>query len=434
MVKGASRGLAAGKRSSPPGWLGSLILRLPRPPPALHDTNSKRKPMEPDKRQHIRKRTDQLLYAEFGPENGSILLNLSEEGCSFQSLAPVRGEQVRFLAPVRGEQVRFSVSVGDGHKLEGDGQMVWSDTGKKTGGVRFLNPSQALREQVRAWLDQTLVTTDGKLDPAAVEPEAKRRRRKLREEARAEAERAQKEASPKGTTAEPPSEESPPVPTASTPNTNEALTLLTGHDAGAGATHGNSAVRPRRIGTIALAVLFFMGLVAYRRELGHLVMSVGSSIAGEKGGPAAPVQASPAETGQGPVNPSSEVKAVTMTDAHDTATESSAGAGDNANSGDTANGGDAANIEMIQPSEVSAAPAKHVPSQQARVTEDVSSLWTSVENGDTGAEVMLASRYVRGEGVPQSCAQARVLLEAAMKRGSSEAKQKLSELGLAGCP
>jgi hypothetical protein len=377
--------------------------------------------MDPDKRQHIRKRTDQLLYAEFGPENGSILLNLSEEGCSFQSLAPVRGEQVR-----------FSVSVGDGHKLEGDGQMVWSDTGKKTGGVRFLNPSQELREQVRAWLDQTLVTTDGKLDPAAVEPEGKRRRRKLREEARAEAERAQKEAAPKAARAETPSEESPPAPTANTPNTNAVPTLLTGHNAATDATHGNSGVTARRIGTIALAVLFFMGLVTYRRELGHLVMSVGSSIAGEKGGPAAPAQASPA--GQGPVNPSSGVKAVTMTDAHDTATESGAGAGDNDNGGNTGNGGDAANTEVVQPSEVSAAPAKHVPTQQARATEDVSSLWTSVENGDTGAEVMLASRYVRGEGVPQSCAQARVLLEAATKRGSSEAKQKLSELGLAGCP
>jgi hypothetical protein len=287
-----------------------------------------------------------------------------------------------------------------------------------------------LREQVRAWLDQTLVTTDGKLDPAAVEPEGKRRRRKLREEARAEAERAQKEAAPKG--AETPSEESPPVPTANSPNTNEALTLLTGHNAATDATHGNSAVTARRIGTVALGVLFFMGLVTYRRELGHLVMSVGSSIAGEKGGPAAPTQASPA--GQGPVNPSSGVKAVTMTDAHDTATESVAGAGANANGGDTGNGGDAANTEVVQPSEVLAAPAKHVPTQQARATEDVSSLWTSVENGDTGAEVMLASRYVRGEGVPQSCAQARVLLEAALKRGSSEAKQKLSELGLAGCP
>src|SRR6267154_5558254 len=144
-----------------------------------------RNPMEPDKsdkRRLVRKRTDQLLYAEFGPDNGSILLNLSEEGCSFQSLAPVRGDQVR-----------FSVSVGDGHKLEGDGQMVWSDTGKKTGGVRFLNPSHELRKQVRTWLDQALVTTEGKLDPAAVESEAKRRRKKLREDAKAEAERAQRE-------------------------------------------------------------------------------------------------------------------------------------------------------------------------------------------------------------------------------------------------
>jgi hypothetical protein len=39
--------------------------------------------MEPEKRQYIRKRTGQLVYAEFGPENGSVLLNLSEAGCSF---------------------------------------------------------------------------------------------------------------------------------------------------------------------------------------------------------------------------------------------------------------------------------------------------------------------------------------------------------------
>jgi len=375
--------------------------------------NLKRKAMEPDKRRLVRKRTDQLLYAEFGPDNGSILLNLSEEGCSFQSLAPVRGEQVR-----------FSVSVGDGHKLEGDGQMVWSDTGKKIGGVRFLNPSQELREQVRAWLDQTLVTTDGKLDPTVVESEAKRRRKKLREEARAEAGRAKREGTPKKNEIERPGEKSRPAPIASTPNTNETPTLLAGDDAAAGAANGNPTATLRRIGLIVLAATLFTGLVSYRRELGHLVMSVGSSIAGEKSGTAAPAEARPE-----PVSASSEVKAVAMPDSHDAATESSEGAGDSANAGDTAN------AEMIRSSEVSATPAKHVATQQARGgVEDASALWTSVENGDTGAEVMLASRYVRGEGVPQSCAQARVLLEAAMKRGSSEAKQKLSELGQAGCP
>ena len=85
--------------------------------------------MEPEKRRRfVRKRTDQLLYAELGPDNGSILLNLCEEGCSFQSIAPVRDEQVH-----------FSVSVGDGRKLEGEGQIVWSDAAKKTGGLLFLN-------------------------------------------------------------------------------------------------------------------------------------------------------------------------------------------------------------------------------------------------------------------------------------------------------
>jgi hypothetical protein len=125
--------------------------------------------MEPDKRRFVRKRTDQLLYAEFGPDNGSILLNLSEEGCSFQSIAPVREQQLRFW-----------VSVGDGRKLEGYGQMVWSDSAKKTGGLRFLNPSKELREQVREWLEETLVTADGRLDPGALESKAKRRQKKLR--------------------------------------------------------------------------------------------------------------------------------------------------------------------------------------------------------------------------------------------------------------
>src|SRR6202049_2950667 len=138
--------------------------------------------MEPEKRRFTRKRTDQLLYAEFGPENGSILLNLSKEGCSFQSMAPVRDERVR-----------FSLSVGDGRKLDGDGQMVWSDTAKKTGGLRFLNPSEELQEPVRDWLEETLVTADGKLDPGALESQAKRRRKKLREEARAAAELAWQE-------------------------------------------------------------------------------------------------------------------------------------------------------------------------------------------------------------------------------------------------
>lgn len=130
-----------------------------------------------------------------------------------------------------------------------------------------------------------------------------------------------------------------------------------------------------------------------------------------------------------PIGVSSEVKAAGKPEAHDTASESSADASD------TASGGETASAELTRPAEVQAtASAKRLPTGQERAVEDAFSLWTSVENGDTGAEVTLAGRYVRGEGVPQSCAQARVLLEAAVKRGSSEARQKLGELGQAGCP
>jgi hypothetical protein len=361
--------------------------------------------MEPDKRQFVRKRTDQLLYAEFGQENGSILLNLSEAGCSFQSIAPVRDKQLHFW-----------VSVGDGRKLEGDGQMVWSDTAKKMGGLRFLNPSQELREQVRAWLNETLVTGDGKLDPTAVESQAKRRRKKLREEARAEAEKARRDGALKAGNADTVSEgkglvqEQRPLNSARI-DVNPALSAVNDSTSRV----GDAAERSRRIWLIALSLMLLMVMVTYRRELGHLVMSFGSRLAGEeeKARPTTPVETRPV-----PENASVDVKPAAMPDTLDTPNESGA------DTADTGNG------QLTRSASEAAGP---VPTRQKGGAEDVPSLWVSVENGDTHAEVVLASRYVQGEGVEQSCAQARVLLEAAVKRGSREAKQKLDELGQVGC-
>jgi hypothetical protein len=368
--------------------------------------------MEPEKRRRfVRKRTDQLLYAELGPDNGSILLNLCEEGCSFQSIAPVRDEQVH-----------FSVSVGDGRKLEGEGQIVWSDAAKKTGGLLFLNPSQELREQVREWLDATLVTADGKLDPAAVESNAKRRRKELREEARAAVARARKGGALKAVKAESTAGIEGQTSEMSVP---DVKTGTVGVISGIGATdkittrvgQGNSAGVWWGVGAIALAAILFLTLVAYHRELGHLLMSIGSSIAGDeqKSNAAAPPEVRPV-----PADSVSDVKPAALSD------------GQNAQDlreGAVFSGAEAApaNVEPTGYTKRNSAP-------QTGLSEDVPSLWNSVENGDTRAEVALANRYVRGDGVPRSCAQARVLLEAAIKRGSAEGKQKLDELAHAGCP
>ncbi len=371
----------------------------------------------------MRKRTDQLLYAEFGPDNGSILLNLCEEGCSFQSIAPVREEQLR-----------FSVSVGDGRKLEGNGQMVWSDTSRKTGGLRFMNPSRELREQVRDWLEATLVTADGKLDPRALESKAKRRRRKLREDARAGAELAWQEGALKAGEAKSAAETE--IGAAKAGAGETATTNMISHAKAA----EDLALRPaspasdvsregtlRGVGAIALSAMLLMALVGYRRELGHLVMSIGSSLADDeqKGGAGAAADARPAPdngTSNGTSDVSSDAKPAAMSNGRDTTKESGAEAVPTSNE------------QVTRPVDAQGGAARWSFTRPEGAGEDVLSLWTSVENGDTHAEVTLAGRYVRGDGVPQSCAQARVLLEAAVKRGSMEAKQKLDELAQVDCP
>ena len=57
---------------------------------------------------------------------------------------------------------------------------------------------------------------------------------------------------------------------------------------------------------------------------------------------------------------------------------------------------------------------------------DPSELWEEVKNGSTSAEVALASLYLDGVVVPQSCPQAQVLLSAARKKGNDGAENLLA--------
>ncbi len=60
-------------------------------------------------------------------------------------------------------------------------------------------------------------------------------------------------------------------------------------------------------------------------------------------------------------------------------------------------------------------------------------LWGSVQAGNTKAAVELADLYVKGQGVPQNCNQARVLLLVASEKRNAEAIKKLAELDKTGC-
>ena len=60
-------------------------------------------------------------------------------------------------------------------------------------------------------------------------------------------------------------------------------------------------------------------------------------------------------------------------------------------------------------------------------------LWASFETGNTKAAVALADLYLRGDGVPVNCEQARVVLFVASKENDAEATKKLQELDQTGC-
>ena len=60
-------------------------------------------------------------------------------------------------------------------------------------------------------------------------------------------------------------------------------------------------------------------------------------------------------------------------------------------------------------------------------------LWAGVRKGYVPAEVTLADLYRRGDGVERNCDQAQVLLVAASKKGSPDARRMLEQLAEQGC-
>ena len=65
--------------------------------------------------------------------------------------------------------------------------------------------------------------------------------------------------------------------------------------------------------------------------------------------------------------------------------------------------------------------------------EAVQWLWKAVGKGNAAATIALSDLFLRGDGVPQSCGQAHVLLDAAAKKGSKAAADRLRNLQAFGC-
>ena len=98
-----------------------------------------------DRRQSPRTKLVEIAYIGMGPENGGLVLDVSDGGLSFHSVAPVRqAETIDFLLSSRGH-----------NRIEGSGEVVWTNDMKTVCGLRFTSLSAGAREYLYNWTNQS---------------------------------------------------------------------------------------------------------------------------------------------------------------------------------------------------------------------------------------------------------------------------------------
>ena len=94
-----------------------------------------------DRRQTPRTKLVDIAYIGMGPENGGLVLDVSEGGLSFHSVAPVQlDEKVQFLLSLRGHS-----------RIEGTGEVVWANTTGTVCGLKFTTLSPGALEHLNNW-------------------------------------------------------------------------------------------------------------------------------------------------------------------------------------------------------------------------------------------------------------------------------------------
>lgn len=100
----------------------------------------------PERRQTPRTTMEKHAYINIEPNNGGIVLNVSDEGLCFHSFDPVP----------RNGKVRFWFS-DNGQRIEADATLAWTDETQK-GGLRFTTLPAEAREKIRDWMSHPTTT------------------------------------------------------------------------------------------------------------------------------------------------------------------------------------------------------------------------------------------------------------------------------------
>jgi PilZ domain len=94
-----------------------------------------------ERRLSPRNSVERFAYINIEPSNGGSVLNVSEGGLCFHSIAPIQ----------RTKTIRFWFREHH-QRIEVQGELVWMDELQKTGGLRFTDLPEEAREAMRKWV------------------------------------------------------------------------------------------------------------------------------------------------------------------------------------------------------------------------------------------------------------------------------------------
>ena len=331
-----------------------------------------------ERREKTRKVPDDFAFLQLEQDDGGRVLDICEGGLRFESFAPV---------PEEPKPIHFWFSLNLRERIEGWGELAWTDARREHGGLKFLRLAEGGLEQIREYL--------GRSSPAKNPPKAGAHEL---DAVATFVSRARPQPSTLFPAKSEPSKASIPFP------------LAAGAPASAMVPMERHLAALRRQLLIGLLIgAGVAGVLAFTAvELGRYVSRPRSTV---KPVVEAPAQAEPAivsppvaQPAPSPASP--DVFAI-------------------ANQKKRATG-----------SRTPAAPIVETGVQTRRLRTSLTpdQLWTMVQAGNSTAAATLAELYIKGDGVPQSCAQARVLLLVASEKRNAAAIKRLSDLDKDGCP
>jgi hypothetical protein len=357
--------------------------------------------MAQDTRLHSRKVPAQLGFIQIFGDEGGRILDFSEAGLAFESFSPV--------ASTKTLQFWFSLNLKD--RVEATGEVVWLDSTSKVGGLRFMNLTDRAMRHIRAQYTDSFRSDAAHKRHRFLAALSKQHSMRVaetttRENCDAPLNRKHPSAPFGNVLVRDTKLESPPAP----PLDSTDLISLQRHFA--------ACRRHFALGTVlGLLLASSAAFVAFRFwAAGHLPTSAHSSSPTESQSSVIPGTIA-SNSGQQPGTPNT-LDALSHSSKNLQSVASVRGIGNGtalpANSADAFSRSTSKNVQKK-----SATPER---------------LWAAVQAGDTAAAVALAERYLHGDGVPENCLQARVLLLVASEKKNPEAIRKLSELDKTGCP